>query len=78
MRARQLEYINRMGELKTDREFAEWLGVHERNLNRYLNGIALPTNELVVILANKLGPEVYDLVGWPRPAILNGNAGAKK
>lgn len=49
-------------------EFAEYLGVGSRvTLSRWINGQHKPDKESIDILAAKLGPEVYDLLGLQRP-----------
>jgi hypothetical protein len=55
------------GTRKTIRDFGEHLGVDYSLLTKWLNGVAAPGNENVIILGNKLGPEIYDIRGWPRP-----------
>lgn len=55
------------GTRRTIREFGEHLGVDYSLLTKWLKGVAAPGNENVIILGNKLGPEIYDLRGWPRP-----------
>ena len=48
---------------------AQWsklLGVSQQSLSQWMNGLRLPTGENVFILADKLGPRVYDILGEPR------------
>lgn len=47
--------------------FADYLGVGRDTLNKWVSGARLPTGESVDMLASKLGPEIYDLLGIPRP-----------
>jgi len=48
-------------------EFAEWLGFENMTVNRWLNGKRRPTRGNAQALALKLGLEVYDVLGLPRP-----------
>lgn len=62
-----IDYQAQRGTRLTIRDFAEHLDVDYSLLTKWLKGVAAPGNENVVILGNKLGPEIYDLRGWPRP-----------
>ncbi len=62
-----LEWQTQSGERKTQGDFAIYLEVDQSMLSRWINGQRLPTNENVIKLGNKLGPEIYDLLGWVRP-----------
>lgn len=62
-----LEWQLEQGESKSQAEFAGLLGVKRTSLTMWMNGDHLPENENVEKLANVLGPEVYDLLGLPRP-----------
>ena len=62
-------------ELKTSRKqtesaFAKYLGVKPPTLNRWTNGNATPQGENLRLLARKLGPEVYDILGLVRPDLI--------
>jgi predicted transcriptional regulator len=52
---------------KTVGEFAKYLGVSRDALYKWMNGQRVPDLECVEKLADKLGPEVYALVGLPLP-----------
>ena len=62
-----LEWQLEQGESKSQAEFAGLLGVKRTSLTMWMNGDHLPENENVEKIANFLGPEVYDLLGLPRP-----------
>jgi transcriptional regulator with XRE-family HTH domain len=47
-------------------KFAEYIGVSRPLISYWLKG-TIPSLENVQILANKFGPEVYDVLGLPRP-----------
>lgn len=52
---------------KTQLEFAEYLGVEEGTLNKWINGERRPNIENVELLAKKLDMKLYDLLGLLRP-----------
>ena len=62
-----VEWMAQAGKVRTQADFAEWLGIHKTQLNMYLTGNRTPTGENVDKLAAKLGPEIYDLLGLARP-----------
>ena len=64
---RFLEWQSSTGARKSIRDFSEYLGVDYSLLTKWLSGTAAPGNENVIILGNRLGPEIYDIRGWPRP-----------
>lgn len=47
--------------------FAQWLGVSRDTLNNWLGGRRVPERENIELLAAKLGLEIYDVMGLPRP-----------
>ncbi len=53
--------------------FARFLGVSQSGLGHWMTGGAVPSGDDLLILADKLGPDVYDSLGLPRP-----NAEARK
>ncbi len=55
------------GGSQTVGEFAKYLGVSRDALYKWMNGQRVPDLECVDKLADKLGPEVYALVGLPLP-----------
>ena len=62
-----LQWQIAQGGSKTVVEFAEYLGVSRDALYKWMNGKRVPDFEYVERLADKLGPEIYGLVGLPRP-----------
>lgn len=52
---------------KTLTAFAEWVGVSPSMMTRYMHGTMCPTGENVKKIAEKLGVEIYDLLGLARP-----------
>lgn len=61
-----LKWMAKQGRVKSQNEFAKWLGVSSGSLSQWMNDSRLPTGDNVHTLAEKLGPQVYDLVGEPR------------
>jgi len=56
------------GEIKSQREFADFLDIDKVALSRYFNGIRRnPDPDTVIKFADKLGPEIYDILGLARP-----------
>lgn len=55
------------GRRKTLGEFAEYLGVSRISLSDWINGKYAPKAQNIGKLAERLGLEIYDLVGIPRP-----------
>ena len=47
--------------------FARFLGVKQPTLNRWMIGDNLPDGNNIRKLAEKLGPEIYDIMGLTRP-----------
>ena len=62
-----LEWQQREGGSRTALEFSEWLGFANATVNQWLNGNRSPESGNVHLLALKLGLEVYDVLGLPRP-----------
>jgi len=63
---RYLQWQNKVGR-KTIAEFAQYLCVNRSLLSQWMNSSALPGNENVIKIANKLGPDIYEILGWPLP-----------
>ena len=51
----------------SDNQFARWLGVNPATFNQWINGNRLPSYEKAIILSKRLGPEVFDVLGYERP-----------
>ena len=45
-------------------QWAKSLGVSHQSLSQWMNGYRLPTGDNVHVLADKLGPKVYDILNW--------------
>src|SRR3972149_11835062 len=52
---------------RTLKDYAEYLKVSRVNLTRWINGDTEPDADNAVLLADKLGPGVYDGLGLGRP-----------
>lgn len=64
-----IQWQAQQGARRTIRDFGEYLGVEYSLLTKWLKGVAAPGNENVIKLGNRLGPQIYDLRGWPRPEL---------
>lgn len=62
-----LEWEQSQGKRKTLGQFSEFLGVSRISLSDWINGKYSPKTQNIGKIAEKLGPEIYDLVGIPRP-----------
>ncbi len=51
----------------TESAFARYLDIAHTNWSRYVSGSVRPTGENLHNMAEYYGPELYDLVGQPRP-----------
>ena len=58
------DYENEQGRRVTYTEFAEYLGVKRSILSHWMSGRYRPSIETAPILAEKLGPEVYTVLGF--------------
>ena len=48
-------------------KYAKTLGVPRTALAHWLAGDSVPENDNVIKLANRLGSEIYDILGWEHP-----------
>ncbi len=62
-----LDWQLRQGGSRTFEQFSNFLGVSPPTLSRYRKRLRLPDPEHLAILGGKLGFEIYDLMGEPRP-----------
>jgi len=62
-----LEWQQREGGRKTVKEFAAYIGVSQSTISTWWNEDRKPEGENLRKLAEKLGIEVYDILGMPRP-----------
>jgi transcriptional regulator with XRE-family HTH domain len=60
------EYEQQVGKRISLDKFAEYVGVSRPLISYWLKG-TIPSLENVQLLAQKFGPEVYDVLGLPRP-----------
>ena len=67
MELKFLEWQHDSGGRKTVADFADYLGVGQTTASAYMNGKRLPEGENIKKLSTKLGLEVYDVLGIPRP-----------
>lgn len=47
--------------------FARYLEVSQSGLGQWMVGTGVPSGDDLLSIASKLGPEVYDVLGLPRP-----------
>lgn len=64
-----LEWERSEGKRKTMTQFAKYLEVSQVSLSDWLNGKYLPKGQNIGKIANKLGYEIYDILGISRPHI---------
>lgn len=62
-----IEWIASTGKRHTVKEFATWLNIPRPLLSRYLNGSRIPSRKTADLIANRLGQEIYDVLGMQRP-----------
>lgn len=67
LEGKYLEWQQREGGRKTVFEFAEYLGVSQSTVSTWWNETRMPQGDNIRKLAAKLGLEVYDVLGLPRP-----------
>jgi len=68
------EHIGYMQERKrkvTDSKFAKYLGVSTASYNQWVNGNRMPSYDNVIKIAARLGPEIFDIMGYDRIAVSN-------
>ncbi len=64
---RYLEWQLESGEIRSKKEFAEYLDVRESTLGHWMNGRRIPNYDFATILAEKLSAEVYAVCGYLPP-----------
>lgn len=62
-----LEWQRDSGGRKTVNDFARYIGVSPSTISMWWSGERSPQGENIVKLSFKLGLEVYDVLGLPRP-----------
>lgn len=65
-----LDYVNQHRRKVGDNEFARYLGVSVGSYNQWINGNRLPSYDNVIKLAAKLGPRVFDVLGYDRVMVI--------
>jgi transcriptional regulator with XRE-family HTH domain len=61
------EWEKSQGRSQSYYAFARYLEVSQSGLAQWMTGGSAPSGEDLISLADKLGPEVYDVLGLPRP-----------
>ena len=62
-----LEWQNQQGEPMDQQDFARYLGIRPTTYSGWINGNVPPSNDNLRRVAAKLGYEIYDVLGMPRP-----------
>lgn len=62
-----LEWQRGLRQRKTVEEFAQFIGVSQAAVSFWMGGKRKPSGDNVKLLASKLGPEVYDVLGLEQP-----------
>ena len=63
-----INWMQERGEVTTQREFAEFLGLDQVQLSHYMNERRKkPDKVSLEKIAARLGPEIYDVLGLARP-----------
>jgi undecaprenyl pyrophosphate synthase len=59
-------HISKYAKVPSQAAWAKHLGIRNTNLSQYINDNRRPDSTQADLLAEKLGPEVYDRLGLPR------------
>lgn len=62
-----IEWMSQEGKRKTLSAFGEYLDISQSQLTRYMAGQINPSDENILKIATRLGPEVYFVLGLIRP-----------
>lgn len=62
-----IEWMRVSGEVKTQQDFADYLGIERSLLSHYMNGRRKPSPEAVDLMAKKLGQEIYAYIEYQNP-----------
>lgn len=65
-----IHWVAETGRRRTIAEFAEWLGVSRPLLSSYMSGSRKPKYSNADLIAARLGPEAYALLGYREPGNL--------
>jgi transcriptional regulator with XRE-family HTH domain len=63
-----VEWEKKQGGRQSYYAFARYLEVSQSGLSAWMTGGGVPGGDDLIALAAKLGPEVYDVLGLPRPS----------
>lgn len=58
------------GKRKTLAAFAEYLGISENTLKKWIGGTRKPEGKNVELIAEKLGDAIYDILNVPKPDLV--------
>jgi transcriptional regulator with XRE-family HTH domain len=67
LHAQFLDFERSVGRRCLLADFADYLGVSERLLSKWMNAKNTPRDDNVIKIANKLGHGIYDVLEWERP-----------
>lgn len=67
LNAKFLEWERKEGTRKTMVQFARYIGVAQPSLSEWMRGKYVPKGQNLAKIAEKLGYEIYDVLGIPRP-----------
>mgnify|MGYP005815096153 CR=1 FL=1 len=62
------EWEKTQGHRQSYYAFARYLEVSQSGLAQWMTGSATPGSDDLAAIAGKLGPEIYDVIGLPRPS----------
>lgn len=62
-----IEWEKTQGHKQSYYAFARYLEVSQSGLGQWMTGAAVPGGDDLLNIANKLGADVYDILGLPRP-----------
>jgi len=62
-----IEWERKQGGKQSYYAFARFLEVGQSGLASWMSGSGTPSGDDLISIAAKLGPEVYDVIGLPRP-----------
>jgi transcriptional regulator with XRE-family HTH domain len=62
-----IEWEKSQGRKQSYYAFARYLEVSQSGLGQWMNGSGTPSGEDLLNIANKLGQEIFDVLGLPRP-----------
>jgi len=64
-----LDWERQEGKRRTITAFAQYLGVPQSSLSSWMSGAYMPSGESIQKIAEKLGYEIYDILGVQRPPL---------